>query len=258
MSSIAHLQRYLAFRKGSVNRHGVHSPFVFDLIEKVLRKKQKEPVFDAIEKQRRVLLAEDSIVSHEDPGAGSSKLKSARKVKDIALLSLSNPNQCRILYRLVEYFRPQKILEFGSCLGISTAYMAAAGSSHLVSMEGHPDLYNLSKQTLENLNLTADVRKGLFRELLPDILNEWKCIDMAFVDGHHTEEATLAYFHQLLPYVQEASFLIFDDIHWSEGMESAWEQIKRHERVTLSVDLFWCGIVFFRKGLSGEHFKLRY
>jgi predicted O-methyltransferase YrrM len=258
MSRLTQFKRYLAFRKGSLNRHGVHSPFVFDLIEKVFRNKKKEPVFIDIEQRRSQLLRDETSISMADPGAGSSSSKSQRRVKDVAKLSLSSPEQCRILYRLVDYFKPETLLEFGSCMGISTSYMAKAHECRFYSMEGHPELYRISEETKKELGLHVELKKGLFQDILPSVLKEMKKVDMAFIDGHHTEEATLQYFHQLKPHIHEDSVLIFDDIHWSEGMEKAWEQIKSDQDVTLSIDMFWCGMVFFKEGLSGEHFKLRY
>jgi predicted O-methyltransferase YrrM len=258
MSRLEQFKRYLAFRKGSLNRHGVHSPFVFELIEQVLRNKKKEPVFMDIEKRRARLLKDETSISMDDPGAGSSTSKSERRVKDVARLSLSSPDQCRILYRLVEHFKPETLLEFGSCMGISTSYLAKAHECSVFSMEGHPELYRICEETKKELGLHVNLKKGLFQDILLEVLANMGKVDMAFVDGHHTEEATLQYFDQLKPHIHEDSVLIFDDIHWSEGMERAWEEIKSDQEVTLSIDLFWCGIVFFKKGLSGEHFKLRY
>jgi len=257
MSRLSHIQRYLTFRKGSVTRHGVHSPFVFDLIEVVLRNKRSIPGSFPIERLRAELLKDVSPISKEDPGAGSS-IKGTRRVKDIARHSLSSPEQCRILYRSVEFFKPKSFLEFGSCLGISTAYLALSPCLEVTSMEGQPEICAIARKNIESLGLQADIKEGLFKDTLPIVLRSMDSVDMAFIDGHHTEGATLDYYEMLKPYLTEDSILIFDDIHWSEGMERAWEALKRKDGVTLTIDLFWCGMLFFRKGLSGEHFKLRY
>jgi predicted O-methyltransferase YrrM len=245
------------FRKGSVNRHGVHSPFVFEFIEKVLRNRSSIPVAAEIEAARNLLLKDRTPISPVDPGAGSTSAGS-RSIQTVAKHSLSSPDQCRILYSMVKHFAPSTIVELGTCLGISTAYLAAAGCERLISLEGHPDLFKKAKEVLSTLDLKADLHEGLFNTSLDNILHDVGKVDMAFIDGHHTEEATLHYYHRLKPHLHEESVVIFDDIHWSEGMERAWETLKAREGVTLSIDLFWCGILFFRKGLSGEHFKLRY
>jgi predicted O-methyltransferase YrrM len=84
-------------------------------------------------------------------------------------------------------------------------------------------------------------------------------IDMAFVDGNHRYEPTVRYFKELLPAMHEYSILIFDDIHWSKEMEQAWEEIKQDESVTLSIDLFFIGLIFFRKEQKiKQHFVIRF
>lgn len=257
MSSLTQLQRYLHFRKGSLNRHGVHSPFVFDFIEQILRNRSSIPVAMEIEAMRRRLLKDRTPISPVDPGAGSTSADS-RSIQTVAKHSLSSSDQCRILYRMVKHFGPSTIIEFGTCLGISTAYLSAAGCERLISLEGHPDLFKRAKNVLSDLDLKAELHEGLFDASLDYILKDVGKVDMAFIDGHHTEEATLHYYDRLRPHLHENSVIIFDDIHWSDGMERAWETLKRSEGVTLSIDLFWCGLLFFKKGLSGEHFKLRY
>ncbi|MDA0713682.1 MAG: class I SAM-dependent methyltransferase [Bacteroidetes bacterium] len=257
MSKLAQLQRYLHFRKGSLNRHGVHSPFVFEFIEKVLRNRGSIPEAMEIEAIRRRLLKDRTLISTMDPGAGSTAAGS-RSIQNVAKRSLSSRDQCRILYRIVKHFTPSTVIEFGTCLGISTAYLSAAGCERLISMEGHPDLFKGAEKVLSSLDLKAELHEGLFDASLDNIINDVGKVDMAFIDGHHTEEATLHYYDRLRPHLHENSVIIFDDIHWSDGMERAWETLKRSEGVTLSIDLFWCGLLFFKKGLSGEHFKLHY
>ena len=55
------------------------------------------------------------------------------------------------------------------------------------------------------------------------------------------------------------TILIFDDIHWSAEMEKAWAEIKANPSVTLTIDLFFIGLVFVRKAQKEkEHFIIRY
>jgi predicted O-methyltransferase YrrM len=84
-------------------------------------------------------------------------------------------------------------------------------------------------------------------------------IDLAFIDGNHRKEPTLRYFETILPKTHEGSCIVFDDIHWSSEMEEAWELIRKDERVKLSIDLFFIGIVFFRTEFrEKQHFSIRY
>jgi predicted O-methyltransferase YrrM len=239
-----------------VNRHGVHSPFVFELIEKVF--KEQGPQYEALESIRTQFLCNSDRLYIEDLGAGSSSgLGAERSVKDIARHSLSSAKQCRMLTRLLQHLQIKEVIEFGSCLGLSAAYMSEAGA-RVISMEGSEALHSIAKRTFVKDGIGPDFRLGAFDKTLPNILEELPKLDMAFVDGNHTKEATERYFTMLLPYVHNHTVLLFDDIHWSSGMESAWDSIRKHPKVTLSIDLFWCGMLFFRPGLSGEHFTLRY
>lgn len=203
------------------------------------------------------MLKDSGSVSSEDLGAGSSSRNDERRIKDIAKLSLSSPHQCRILYRMVKYLDVARVLEFGSCLGVSAAYMAQAGAE-VISMEGNRDLYHRAVSSFSSVGSGIDFRHGAFENILPRIIDEEKPFDLIFIDGNHRKEPTLRYFDQVRPLIKENTVLIFDDIHWSEEMESAWFELKANPEITMSLDLFWCGIVFFRKGLSGEHLSVRY
>ena len=88
-------------------------------------------------------------------------------------------------------------------------------------------------------------------------LEKLKQLDYIFIDGNHQEKPTLAYFEKCLPFAHNNSLFIFDDIHWSEGMENAWQQIQQHDAVHVTVDLFYLGLVFLKKEQSKEHFRIR-
>ena len=87
---------------------------------------------------------------------------------------------------------------------------------------------------------------------------ELKTIDLAFIDGNHLEVPTITYFKECLHYANNDTLFIFDDIHWSQGMENAWENIKKHPKTTVTIDLFFVGIVFIKSELSKEHFTIRF
>lgn len=250
------IKRYLNYRRRSVNRHGVHSPFVFSLIEEVFKDRSFIPV-EQLESVRENLLNDERVLDIQDLGAGSVSKYSERRVRDVAKLSLSSPDQCRILYRIIQHLNVKTVLEFGSCLGLSAGYMAQAGAK-VISMEGSSELHKLGTENFGSGADAPDFRLGSFDDLLPSISSEIESFDLIFIDGDHREKSTLRYFENCLSMVHEKSLIIFDDIHWSDGMERAWEKIRSHEEVKLSIDLYWCGMVFFDPGLSGEHFTIRY
>jgi predicted O-methyltransferase YrrM len=195
-------------------------------------------------------------------GAGSRlKKDSRRKIADIATSSLKPKKFGQLLFRIVDQYAPKNILEMGTSLGVTTAYLASAkqGSS-VVTMEGAKAVAEMarihfSKLGLQNIQLV----EGNFDDTLPLAIQKMGTIDMVFVDGNHRYEPTLRYFRQLLPALHEYSILILDDIHWSSEMEQAWEEIKHHTSVTLSIDLFFIGLIFFRKEQKvKQHFTIRF
>jgi len=168
-----------------------------------------------------------------------------------------------LLLKLIREFRPLVCLELGTCLGISASYQAAAlnlnQSGRIVSLEGAESLARLAEGHFQTLGLdNVDVVVGLFQDTLKSVLEENRPIDYAFVDGHHQEEATIAYFREILPFLSERAVVIFDDIAWSEGMKRAWIAIKAHEKVKICVDLASVGICIIDSSITQRlSFRMR-
>jgi predicted O-methyltransferase YrrM len=230
--------------------HGVHSPFVFEFITRVLNDKRRFYAFDGIEKIRTQLLSNHSTIEIQDFGAGSRVAKTnTRKISDIAKGSLKPAKYSQLLFRMIDYYGPSQIMELGTSLGITTAYLASANTNAKVTtFEGSATIAQIARQNYGSLGLAnISLLEGNFDDQLPKWLAHNKKVDFAFIDGNHAYKPTIAYFEALLDVVEDHSILVFDDIHWSREMEAAWAQISAHPRVTLSIDLFFIGIVFFRK-----------
>lgn len=243
--------------------HGIHSPFVFDLVEKVLNDKTYHTAYREVEQQRNLLLRNETVITVEDFGAGSTKgLTKQRSVRQIASTSLKPKKYAQLLFRLVNYFQPKQILELGTSLGITTAYLAKANKDATVTtMEGSTAIAEVAKQQFDALQLpNIKLVSGNFDETLqPVIDNTVQPFNFVFIDGNHRKEPTLRYFEQLLAKADNDTVFVFDDIHWSKEMEEAWEIIKQHSFVTLTIDLFFIGLVFLRKEQKErEHFVIRY
>ena len=89
--------------------------------------------------------------------------------------------------------------------------------------------------------------EGPFRDNLPKALKILQKVDFVFLDGDHQEGATISYYEQCLPFMHENSVFVIADIHWSASMTRAWESLKARPEVTIAVDIFHFGILFFRK-----------
>ncbi len=242
--------------------HGIHSPFVFDFITNVLNDKKKYDCYKKIENRRKELLHDTTVIEVEDFGAGSSVIKTnQRVVGDIAQSSLKPKKFSQLLFRIVNYYKPTTILELGTSFGITTAYLAAGNTNATVfTCEGANNIASIAQQTFEKLQLkNITVTKGDFENTLPFLLTQIKNIDIAFVDGNHRKVPTLNYFNQLLEISNPQTLLIFDDIHWSAEMEEAWMQIQQHPQVTLTIDLFFIGIVIINPAIKvAQHFKIKF
>lgn len=256
-------RKYLAYLMRADSRHAVHSPFVYALIEEVLRDRRRFYAFDRVEKRRKELLADTRKVEVTDLGAGPALQKQAhsRAVKDIARYAAKSPKYGRLLFRLVHYFQPRTILELGTSLGISTAYLAsAAPSAKVATMEGSPEISGLARETFSRTGLShIELVEGNFDDTLAPTLLRMPRLDFAFIDGNHRREPTLRYFSQCLTATHPDSVLVFDDIYWTADMENAWAEIKANPAVTLSIDLFFIGLVFFKQEFrEKQHFIIRY
>lgn len=252
---------YLRFRLRAGNAHGLHSPFVYALYTTVICHDGTFAAFAPIEARRRALLKSPARLRVTDLGAGShSGAGHVRRVAAIARTAAKPPRLAQLLFRLVNHFRPATVLELGTSLGLTTAYLAAADSRHrVVTFEGCANVAAVARETFGALGLgnVQLVAGNLDATLGPALAALPGPVDFVFFDGNHRREPTLRYFAQCLAHRTSESVFVFDDIHWSAGMEEAWAAIQAHPDVTVTVDLFYVGLVFFRRGQPKQHFVLR-
>ncbi len=251
--------KYLRYLKQSKTRYRVHSPFVFSLIENVLRRQPPFYAFKKIEQWRDKLFEDKTELNVKEFGAGSRVSKS-KLVRDIAETAVSSQNQSEWLFGLANYFKAKTIVELGTSVGVSTAYLAAASkTSWVYTFEGNEELIEIATEGWQKLKIrNVEAVVGDIDIQLPKFLGALKTkIDLVYLDANHTYEATINYFNQLKPFLDSDSMVIVDDIHWSEGMEKAWFELKNDEQVSISIDLFYKGLLFFRSDIEEEHFVLR-
>lgn len=232
----------------------LHSPFVFELYTQCIAPKNKEP-YHAIEKYRNALLHNNKSIHYQDYGASANSRTVS--VKQLAKNHLKPPRIAQILHKLIEYKQYTSILELGTSLGISTCYLALPEKSHVTTMEGSKEVWQEAQNTFKTLKLNHKISsiQGTFDDCLPDILNQKPQYQLIFIDGNHSYEATIRYVKMLEPYLHPDGLMILDDIYWSAGMTQAWNELIPD--FTVSIDLFFIGILSKRKGQAKENFKLR-
>ncbi len=254
--------KYVTFYIKAKKLHGVHSPFVYRFSEAVLYKKPNKTLFIDIEYRRKALLQSKDEIIVEDLGAGSRISKTNKRfVKDIAKNALKSPKWALLIHNTIAYFNCNHCIELGTCLGITTAYISRVPNiKGITTIEGSKYIYDIAVREGNTLGLQqVQYIHDNFDHALPKILNSITHVDCIYVDGNHKYEPTINYFKQALAKTNEHTIMIFDDIHWSSEMEKAWDEIKNHDKVMVSIDLFFIGIIFFRTAQKEkEHFCLRY
>ena len=255
------LQQYIRYKLRAKNEYSLHSPFMFELYNEVFKKaKKSDAAFDLIEKKRRELLKEHSIIQFTDLGAGSKKAtSSARKISTIAKNTSKAKKYGRFLAALANYLKSSSILELGTSVGISTMYMAEKNKkATITTIEGDTTIKKVAADNFNELGYKNIYSiEGNFDYTLPILLTK-NSYDFIFIDGNHTYEATLRYFELFKNVAKSNTVIVFDDIYWNLDMTKAWKKIISDKKVTATIDMFEFGIVFFNRDLAKQDFVLRY
>jgi predicted O-methyltransferase YrrM len=259
MTKLFRFKEWIKYQITADNAYNLHSPFLYQFWENIIQSAKKDTLYSTkIAPILHSLYTNKTHLKKTDLGTG--KNTGTEQVSYIAKTSSVRPKYGHILHQLVKYLKPKTIVELGTCFGISTRYMLEDfEGTHFYSIEGSPARHNVAKSYLDTLQKpNLILMQSSFEEALSVILSKHSDLDLIFIDGNHSFEATIQYFNLLLPNLHNNSILIFDDIHWSEGMLTAWKEICNHNRISLTVDLFQFGICFFNSDLSKENKILRY
>ncbi len=237
--------------------HGIHSPYLYRFTHNAIYEKHPFYVFPKIEELRENLLFDNRIINIRDYGTGSNK---EMRVKDIAKTSLQPAKWAQLLYRIVNFTKAENVLELGTSLGVTTSYLASPNKEiQCVSLEGSDEIAKIAKESFAKLDIkNIEVKVGNIDEILSPTLDEMGQLDVVYFDANHTYEATLNYFNQCLNYIHPNTVFIFDDIYWSKEMTKAWNSIRKHEKVTSSINLFKVGILFFNKSYPKRTYTMKY
>lgn len=256
----AFLKYYLTAHNGK--GHGMHSPFVYAFIREVLMDRRQYYAYTQVEHLRQSLLLDATLLEVEDMGAGSINGGHAKRtIQSIAKYAAKPRKYGQLLFRIINHYQYKNILELGTSLGITTSYLStAAPNGFVTTLEGASEIAlqaacNFKKLDLSNIHCV----QGNFDRTLSSVLQSCSKFDFVFVDGNHRKEPTVRYFNEIIQHLSDRSVLIFDDIHWSEEMQEAWNSIKEDPRVMLSIDLFFIGIIFFDPAFKvPQHFSIRF
>jgi len=251
---------YIKFILKSTNQHGVHSPFVYNFITKGIYKPKINTQISYFKKYRKVLLKNREYITVKDFGAGSRIFNSnKRRIKDIAKVAGTSVTKATLLIKIANYFKPATILEIGTSLGLGTICFAISNPTcEIITLEGCTKTSKIAQLNLKKFNYrNISFNIGKFETTLPKIISANNSFDIIFFDGNHQLNPMLTYFNLCLKSISNNSLFIIDDIHLNQDMEKFWEQVITHKSVSVSIDLFYYGILFFRKEQPKQHFIIR-
>ena len=255
------LVRYIRYTYHAVNAHSIHSPFIFDLYTRCIKANTDEGTTATLRNLISKMHNDGRVLNVTDYGTAEGKASSRKlSVSYIAKNYASSKYKARLLARLSSYFKPANVLELGTSLGIGTTALAVGvPQAKIITLEGSQEIASVAKENFTFNGLkNIEVITGEFSSSLSAALDKLSSLDMVYIDGNHRSEPTLAYFNTCLKKAKENTVFIFDDIHWSADMEEAWDKIKQHSSVTVTVDVFTVGLVFIRTGIVKQHFTLKH
>lgn len=251
--------QYLRFLTKATNQHGVHSPFVYKLVTECFYDGSKKKEYALLKLHRRALLSNKNMLHVTDFGAGSRVFKSdSRKIAHIAKQAGISFSRAKLLFRVTRYFKPENSLEIGTSLGLGTVAIATGNpNGKVTTLEGCAETLSVAQTNIHQFGIgNVEYIQTEFSEYLSK-LPEHQIFDLVYIDGNHQKKATLNYFNWLLTTKHNDSVWIFDDIYWSKEMTEAWETIKAHPKVSVTIDMFYWGMVFFRKEQVKQNFFIR-
>ena len=255
--TIKYLNYYLLshHKKG----HGIHSPFVFDLVSRVFNSKPDKDVLSAVRQVRNRMISDKRKIIFEDLGSGTWR-KGLRKVSDIAKYSAITEKYGKLLSNIATEFASPMILELGTSLGISTLYMASfCPDTPVYTIEGSPTVAAIARQNFIEAGLkNVKVLVGPFDDILPGLFKDGVKPGLVFIDGNHRKTPVIKYFNQISEFSDSKTVVIIDDINYSKEMSEAWNEIKLNRRVSVSIDFLRMGILFFREGINQINLIIRY
>ncbi len=220
-----------------------------DLFNEVILNKDIIPenvngIFDLYTQLKR----SDEEIHFSDFGAGSRVMKKEkRKVGYIAKYSSTLPKYGLLLNKTVKHFGVKKILEFGTSLGLGTAYLASGNNiEKIISVDACKETLKFADKNLKKMKI---INLQLVNKPFDDIIDNNYLKDekfhLIYIDGNHKGDSVLKYYHHLSEYHSEQpSIIIIDDINWSGDMNFSWKKICRENKNDCHLDIYRMGLIF--------------
>lgn len=251
------IKAFLKYRRQAVNEYSIHSPFVFEFYTEVV-KKAKYYDDEFMQHVRRTFSKDHRDLEITDLGQGSKKNDhNIRRISEMARVQSIDRKYGKLLGTIMQHYKIDTCLELGTSLGIGSAYMAEL-AERVVTIEGCKNIHAEAQKFWNSRFSNIEFVHGEFGQVLPEVLSTIEKLDLAFVDGNHGYQPTLEYFEQIVEKAHNDTFILFDDINWSEDMRKAWDEICASDKINVSLEFFRMGIVLKRSEQAKEHFVLKF
>lgn len=258
---IHRIKYYLKYLISAKSIHSIHSPFLFQFVKECFDKKNQYYCFDELNRIRKQLINDNTLLQYTHIGAHSTQLKHKNiSIKKIFKVAVTPKKYSELYFKIINFLQAKTILELGTSLGLNTMYLAKGTTGKVITIEGQKSVYDYAKNLFKKNQITNIVAvNAYFDEALPEIIKQNTFFDVVFIDGNHTYEATKKYYTMLKPAMNNPSVIIIDDIYWSPEMTKAWKEIIQDKDIKISIDLYRCGIIIFNNTfLYPYHLYLRY
>lgn len=257
---IFQFKKFLDYWLNAVTEHSIHSPFFFDFYINIIKQKNDSELQNDFEELREKLTKDQRLISVVDLGAGSRRLTGKnRKISALAKTSLTPAKFSKLYNLIINHYKLEQIVELGTSLGINTLYLSATTNSTITTFEGSPEIAAIARSNFERFHVkNITLCEGDIDTTLPGFINSSGKLDFIFLDANHRYEPTIRYFQYFIQRIHRNSVVILDDIHYSEEMDRAWNEIRRDKHVYGSIDLYRCGILFFDPSLNRQHIIMQF
>lgn len=195
--------------------YGVHSPSDFFLITFVIYEKLPFYAYSQLHHLRR-------LVAH---------LHGHREKVD------------KLFFRLVNYLRPETVIEFGTGSGMTTRYMCEANSNMSIytlsddEFDSQVERLFITKKNIHHIT-------GVSRDEIKEILKSHKPPTLFHIA--HIGEYREVY-EEIIDYISDEDCLIISYPYSDEEKKSWWKSVVDDKRTRVTFDLYDIGIVFFDK-----------
>ena len=237
----------------------MHSPFAFNIYSGLIdHHNTYKSGIEYIERERRVLKNSQERINVNDLGAGSKFSKGGQRLVSTIAKHSCSPLKFSLLYQYFCKRTPaNNVLELGASLGLNTEYLNQSTHGTLYTFEGCPTLLGKAKQHLSSSS-GIEFIAGDIDQTLSKVLNTLDSVDFALLDANHKYLPTKTYFNALVPLLHQKSIVVVSDIYWSRQMAKLWEELKGLPNVSMSMDFYECGVLFFHPADFKHHFILNY